>query len=643
MTRRLFGWRWLLLAALAAWPSGLRPTRKLHPAEDCFRATGYRIEQIQLRKRVGAEGLQRCFVVTRDGVTLQVCDYIQDAALGAGQLVVAVAVGGVVHHHAGGLHEGVADGRANEIETGLAQRLAHRLGLGRHRRHLAAFAEVIDLGLTADEGPQERHRVIQLQPGPGVLPRRLELGEVADDARVLHALLDLLVAHARQALGIEAEQHLTVALALLQHGDPRKPRLRAFEDEHLEQRPRIALGHSPFGIVVGDVQRVVVTPEAAGHGDRPDRESPTIDNSLYENTVIRQIFRSIRELPPGGRKSLRSPSCRRLGVYCRVLVAYPAQVKFVSQTTPAVPTFQDLILALQKYWADQGCVVLQPYDMEVGAGTFHTATFLRAVGPETWNAAYVQPSRRPTDGRYGENPNRLQHYYQFQVVLKPNPENFQELYLGSLQAIGIDPQVHDIRFVEDNWESPTLGAWGLGWEIWLNGMEVTQFTYFQQVGGIECYPVTGEITYGLERLAMYIQGVDSVYDLVWADGPFGKVTYGDVFHQNEVEQSTYNFEHANVEKLFELFDFYESEANRLIELQLPLPTYEMVLKASHTFNLLDARRAISVTERQRYILRVRTLARAVAQSYLQARARLGFPMATPELRDEVLAKLKEAE
>ena len=330
-----------------------------------------------------------------------------------------------------------------------------------------------------------------------------------------------------------------------------------------------------------------------------------------------------------------------------ILPGFPSQAStgdfFVSQTKPAVRTFQDLILALQNYWAEQGCVVLQPYDMEVGAGTFHTATFLRAVGPETWNAAYVQPSRRPTDGRYGENPNRLQHYYQFQVVLKPNPENFQELYLGSLKAIGLDPEVHDIRFVEDNWESPTLGAWGLGWEIWLNGMEVTQFTYFQQVGGIECMPVTGEITYGLERLAMYLQGVDSVYDLVWTDGPFGKVTYGDVFHQNEVEQSTYNFEHANVEKLFELFDFYESEANRLIELELPLPTYEMVLKASHTFNLLDARRAISVTERQRYILRVRTLARAVAQSYLQARAKLGFPMATPELRNEVLAKLEAAE
>ncbi len=312
----------------------------------------------------------------------------------------------------------------------------------------------------------------------------------------------------------------------------------------------------------------------------------------------------------------------------------------MTQTTAAVRTFQDLILALQSFWAEQGCVVLQPYDMEMGAGTFHTATFLRALGPETWNAAYVQPSRRPTDGRYGDNPNRLQHYYQFQVVLKPNPDNIQELYLESLRHIGVDPLVHDIRFVEDNWESPTLGAWGLGWEVWLNGMEVTQFTYFQQVGGIECYPVTGEITYGLERLAMYIQGVDSVYDLIWTDGPFGKVTYGDVFHQNEVEQSTYNFEHANVEKLFEQFDFYESEASRLSLLNLPLPSYEMALKASHTFNLLDARRAISVTERQRYILRVRTLARAVAQSYLETRAKLGFPMASEALRDEVLAKLE---
>ncbi len=303
-------------------------------------------------------------------------------------------------------------------------------------------------------------------------------------------------------------------------------------------------------------------------------------------------------------------------------------------------TFQDLILKLQAFWAAQGCVVLQPYDMEMGAGTFHTATFLRALGPENWNAAYVQPSRRPKDGRYGENPNRLQHYYQFQVVLKPNPANIQQLYLDSLQAIGIDPLVHDIRFVEDNWESPTLGAWGLGWEVWLNGMEVTQFTYFQQVGGIECYPVTGEITYGLERLCMYLQGVDSVYDLVWTDGQFGKVTYGDVFHQNEVEQSTYNFEHANVPKLFELFDFYEAESNKLMAAELPLPAYEMVVKASHTFNLLDARGAISVTERQRYILRVRQLARAIAQSYVQARAKLGFPMAAPHLRDEVLAQLK---
>lgn len=310
----------------------------------------------------------------------------------------------------------------------------------------------------------------------------------------------------------------------------------------------------------------------------------------------------------------------------------------MAAATPAVLTFQDLILTLQAFWAEQGCVILQPYDMEMGAGTFHTATFLRAIGPESWHAAYVQPSRRPADGRYGENPNRLQHYYQFQVVLKPNPPNIQELYIASLQRIGVDPTVHDIRFVEDNWESPTLGAWGLGWEVWLNGMEVTQFTYFQQVGGLECFPVTGEITYGLERLAMYLQGVDSVYDLVWTNGPFGTVTYGDVFHQNEVEQSTYNFEHANVPELFRLFDWYESESNRLMALKLPLPAYEFVLKASHTFNLLDARRAVSVTERQRFILRVRTLARAIAQSYFDARAALGFPLAPEALRQEVLTQ-----
>jgi len=289
-------------------------------------------------------------------------------------------------------------------------------------------------------------------------------------------------------------------------------------------------------------------------------------------------------------------------------------------------TFQGLILALQAYWARQGCVLLQPLDMEVGAGTFHPATFLRAIGPEPWRTAYVQPSRRPTDGRYGENPNRLQHYYQFQVILKPSPDDIQDLYLGSLRELGIDPLVHDIRFVEDNWESPTLGAWGLGWEVWLNGMEVTQFTYFQQVGGLDCRPVTGEITYGLERIAMYLQGVESVFDLVWTRGPDGPVTYGDVFHQNEVEQSAYNFEHADVDFLFRLFDQCERDANRLIEANLPLPAYEQVLKASHAFNLLDARSAISVTERQRYILRVRALARAVAEAYYAAREQLGFPM-----------------
>lgn len=289
-------------------------------------------------------------------------------------------------------------------------------------------------------------------------------------------------------------------------------------------------------------------------------------------------------------------------------------------------TFQGLILALQDYWARQGCIIVQPLDLEVGAGTFHPMTFLKAVGPEPMSSAYVQPCRRPTDGRYGENPNRLQHYYQFQVVLKPNPANIQELYLDSLRELGIDPLVHDIRFVEDNWESPTLGAWGLGWEIWLNGMEVTQFTYFQQVGGLECSPVTGEITYGLERLAMYIQEVDSIYDLVWTDGPMGKVTYGDVFHQNEVEQSTFNFEHADVDALFAQFDQCEEESKRLIENGLALPAYEKAMKASHAFNMLDARHAISVTERQRYILRVRALSKACAQAYYDSREALGFPL-----------------
>ena len=285
-------------------------------------------------------------------------------------------------------------------------------------------------------------------------------------------------------------------------------------------------------------------------------------------------------------------------------------------------TFQQLILQLNAFWDRQGCVLLQPYDMEVGAGTFHTATFLRAIGPEPWKAAYVQPSRRPKDGRYGENPNRLQHYYQYQVVLKPSPPDIQDLYLKSLQDLGIDPKEHDIRFVEDDWESPTLGAWGLGWEVWLDGMEITQFTYFQQVGGLDCKPVLGEITYGLERLAMYLQDKENIFDLVWTPG----VSYRDVYHQNEVEQSRYNFELSNSEMLFRHFAEFESEAKRLIEAQCVLPAYEMILKSSHTFNLLDARGAISVTERAAYIGRVRTLARAVAQAYYESRERLGFPM-----------------
>jgi len=281
---------------------------------------------------------------------------------------------------------------------------------------------------------------------------------------------------------------------------------------------------------------------------------------------------------------------------------------------------------------------MQPLDMEVGAGTFHPATFLRAIGPESWNTAYVQPCRRPTDGRYGENPNRLQHYYQFQVLLKPSPKNIQELYLDSLRSLGIDMSIHDIRFVEDNWESPTLGAWGLGWEVWLNGMEVTQFTYFQQVGGLECYPVSGEITYGIERIAMYLQGVDSIYDIVWTDGPDGVVTYGDVFMQNEVEMSAFNFEHVDVDTLFRNVDDCERQCKALIDKQLALPAYEQVLKASHYFNLLDARNAISVTERQRFILRVRTLARAVAEAYYESRKQLGFPLASEALRKEFLEK-----
>jgi len=293
-------------------------------------------------------------------------------------------------------------------------------------------------------------------------------------------------------------------------------------------------------------------------------------------------------------------------------------------------SFQGLIQTLQHYWAEQGCVIMQPLDMEVGAGTFHPATFIRAIGPEPWRAAYVQPSRRPTDGRYGENPNRLQHYFQFQVLLKPSPDDFQELYLGSLQALGFDMLVHDVRFVEDDWESPTLGAWGLGWEVWLNGMEVTQFTYFQQVGGLECRPVSGEITYGIERLAMYLQGVDNLYDLVWAKGPQGVVTYGDIYHQNEVEQSTYNFELADTDALFHWFDVCEAQCRLLVDRQLPLPAYEQVMKASHAFNLLDARHAISVTERQRFILRVRGLSRAVAEAYYASREALGFPLLRAE-------------
>jgi len=305
-----------------------------------------------------------------------------------------------------------------------------------------------------------------------------------------------------------------------------------------------------------------------------------------------------------------------------------------------VQTFQGMVAVLQQYWADQGCIVQQPYDMEMGAGTFHSSTFLRAIGPEPWHACHTQASRRPTDGRYGDNPNRMQHYYQFQVAMKPSPPDMQNLYLGSLEALGFDPLEHDIRFVEDNWESPTLGAWGLGWEVWLNGMEVTQYTYFQQCGGLPCKPVLGELAYGIERLAMYIQKVESVYDLVWGHSGNHVITYGDVFHQNEVEQSAYNYEHANVDALFATFDECEKACTKLTELELPLPAYEQVLKGSHSFNLLDARHALSVTERQRYILRVRTMSRQVAECYYARREALGFPL-LEQASDSAAAASKE--
>ncbi len=316
---------------------------------------------------------------------------------------------------------------------------------------------------------------------------------------------------------------------------------------------------------------------------------------------------------------------------------------FLCRRKPSMSdTFQNLILALQQYWSERGCVLMQPYDLEMGAGTFHPATFLRAIGPENWKAAYVQPCRRPTDGRYGENPNRYQYYYQFQVVMKPSPENFQELYLDSLRVLGIDPMTHDIRFVEDNWESPTLGAWGLGWEVWMDGMEITQFTYFQQVGGLECYPVMGEITYGLERLALYIQGVEDFQELIWTTNENQTVTYADVFHQYEVEMSAFNFDQADVASLLDQFNFFEREISRLLDAGLSLPAYEYVLKASHAFNLLDSRHAISVTERQRFILRVRNLSRAVATAYFESRRALGFPLANEDAREYVLKELADA-
>jgi glycyl-tRNA synthetase alpha chain len=347
-------------------------------------------------------------------------------------------------------------------------------------------------------------------------------------------------------------------------------------------------------------------------------------------TTLSQPNRSRRTIP-----GMPGACCRMMAKASKIERILSFRVR--PMTTSKKPTFQETILRLQTYWNNQGCALLQPYDMEVGAGTSHTATFLRAIGPEPWKAAYVQPSRRPKDGRYGENPNRMQHYYQYQVVLKPAPDNILELYLGSLEALGFDLKKNDVRFVEDDWENPTLGAWGLGWEVWMNGMEVTQFTYFQQVGGIDCKPITGEITYGLERLSMYLQGVENVYDLQWTEG----LTYGDVYHQNEVEQSAYNFEHSDADFLFTAFGAHEKQAQHLMTAQLSLPAYEQVLKAAHTFNLLDARGAISVTERAAYIGRIRNLARAVAQAYLDSRARLGFPMAPKAWADEVLAQIEK--
>ncbi len=299
-------------------------------------------------------------------------------------------------------------------------------------------------------------------------------------------------------------------------------------------------------------------------------------------------------------------------------------------------TFQEIILALETFWGRQGCIIQQPYDVEKGAGTMNPATFLRALGPEPWNVAYVEPSRRPTDGRYGENPNRLQHYYQYQVILKPSPDNVIDLYLDSLRMLGIDPRKHDIRLVEDNWESPTLGAWGLGWEIWLDGMEITQFTYFQQCGGIDCNPVCAEITYGIERIAMYIQNKESVFDIEWVKG----ITYGDVHHQSEVDYSYYNFQVADIDTLVTMFDLCEKEAKRVLDRELVQPAYDYVLKCSHLFNLLDARGAISVTERTSYIARVRNMARSVALAYLRQREKMGYPLLKdPELRKKVLKEV----
>ncbi len=542
-----------------------------------------------------------------------------------------------------------------------------------HHRHVH-----VGTAAGAGDGPRYYNSVVTVGTAPPQLYRKRHLVPFGETIPL------------EPVVGWFIRRVLAIPLASQARGDPDPPPLRLAGEQRRGQhllRGRVRRRHKAAG-AGGDAarqrdQRRVVRPLARRRAAQPDRRdardgdrSPAAARDQHRHHVGDRPRRTRDRAPalvhardsrsrnrgaagrdavrPMGRRSRRRD---RIGALHRSARVAPSRRKAGRLTPPrfvrrgdagklrvcraspprrTMPTFQQVILNLQDYWDRQGCALLQPYDMEVGAGTSHTATFLRALGPEPWRAAYVQPSRRPKDGRYGENPNRMQHYYQYQVVLKPSPADILELYLGSLEALGFDLRKNDVRFVEDDWENPTLGAWGLGWEVWLNGMEVTQFTYFQQVGGLDCNPITGEITYGLERLAMYLQGKENVFDLVWTErkerGETRQLTYRDVYHQNEVEQSTYNFEQSNAPKLFELFAFFESEAKRLLEAKLPLPGYEMILKAAHTFNLLDARGAISVTERAAYIGRIRTLSRLVAQAYVDSREALGFPMLPDELR-----------